>query len=121
VGTLIRKIRIQTWVIAGVLLALGGMLFLIVSKALELWAGFNLQQQSLSIRFIFGIGPYGWLALSVIASVILILNDLNTRPSFWRKKMGAILLLQFSCVVLAVCWSFYSVLRSAGGITENIH
>jgi hypothetical protein len=109
-GLVIRKIRIQTCIAAGVLLALGGMLFLIVSKAGEIWAGFNLPQP-LSIEVIFGIGPYGWLALSVVGSVSLALNDLNSRPSFLRKKMGSILLIEFSCAVVAVLWSFYTLLQ----------
>jgi len=94
------KVKIYSWVLAAVYLLCGVWLFVVVPVFRKvMYSEAGVTPSRLMTKIVLAVGPLGWLMLSILAAVVIVLKDLRYRSRLLNALFSVFLFCVFACVV----------------------
>ena len=95
------KITTFSWILGGAYLFCAVMFFFVIAKSQTMFSEMGVVLPALS-RVVFGIGPLGWLLLTIALGSVAVLKDLAIRSQVLGLAFTIILVVLVGCVIAGI-------------------
>ena len=100
------KVKIYSWVLAAVYLLCGVWLFVVVPVFRKvMYSEAGVTPSRLMTKIVLAVGPLGWLMLSILSAVVIVLKDLRYRSRLLNALFSVFLFCVAERVNSVVCKS----------------
>jgi hypothetical protein len=94
-----------SWILAATYVICGLIFFRLVTRFSAIYSNLGVPLPALT-KFVFFVGPLGWLALAFLGSILVVLKDLRFKSPILNPLFGWMLVLVIGTVVVAIASVF---------------